>query len=168
MISMNSEIRKEQIKKISDNLTADYLKQGYISISDILGAPDAMCMGWGYPVKHPCTTKMPCINKVIFNPPATIIIWNDGTKTICKVGLDDTYDPEVGFAMCIAKKYMGSRHQIEKQCEKYYEENSYEINDPFDFLFERPKRIKEKLKKLNDMLKKMEAENAGNKTEENI
>ena len=55
---------------------------------------------------------MPEIKKVIINPPATIIIWKDGTKTVCKSY--EEYDQEVGVAMCIAKKYFGSRNQFTK------------------------------------------------------
>ena len=48
------------------------------------------------------------IKKVIFNAPATIVIWNDGTKTIVKSGDYDVYDPEKGLAMAIAKKALGN------------------------------------------------------------
>lgn len=48
------------------------------------------------------------IKDVIFNYPATIILWKDGTKTIVKAGKNDKYDPEKGFAMAIAKKMFGN------------------------------------------------------------
>lgn len=51
---------------------------------------------------------LPCIRDVIFNPPATIIKWEDGTKTIVKCGKDDTYDKEKGFAMAVLKKLFGN------------------------------------------------------------
>ena len=47
--------------------------------------------------------------KVIFNYPATIVLWNDGTKTVVKCGDDDVWDPEKGLAMCIAKKAFGNK-----------------------------------------------------------
>lgn len=47
------------------------------------------------------------IEKVIFNPPATIIIWDDNTKTVVKTQEDEPYDPEKGMAMCIAKHIYG-------------------------------------------------------------
>ena len=47
------------------------------------------------------------IEKVIFNDPATIVFWNDGTKTVVKCQEDDTFDPEKGLAMCIVKKMFG-------------------------------------------------------------
>ena len=45
------------------------------------------------------------IEKVIFNDPATIVFWNDGTKTVVKCGKDDTFDPEKGLAMAISKYF---------------------------------------------------------------
>jgi hypothetical protein len=46
------------------------------------------------------------IKDVIFNDPATIVFWKDGTKTVVKCQKDkgDTYNPELGLAMCIIKK----------------------------------------------------------------
>ena len=49
------------------------------------------------------------IEKVIFNEPATIIFWNDGTKTVVKCQEGDEYDKEKGFAMCITKKFFGNK-----------------------------------------------------------
>lgn len=48
------------------------------------------------------------IVKVIFNNPATIIKWADGTKTVVKSSEED-YDPEKGLAMAIAKKALGNK-----------------------------------------------------------
>lgn len=53
------------------------------------------------------STKLPAIEKVIFNDPATIIIWKDGTKTVVKAH-NEAYDPEKGFAMAITKKALGN------------------------------------------------------------
>lgn len=47
------------------------------------------------------------ISRVIFNDPATIILWTDGTKTIAKTHGDDAFDPEKGFAVACAKKLLG-------------------------------------------------------------
>lgn len=44
------------------------------------------------------------IKKVIFHDPATIIYWNDGTKTVVKVQDGEQFDPEKGMAMAICKK----------------------------------------------------------------
>lgn len=51
----------------------------------------------------------PGIKDVIYNPPATIVFWTDGTKTVVKCGENDIYDPEKGLAMAIAKKAFGNQ-----------------------------------------------------------
>lgn len=47
------------------------------------------------------------IKNVIFNPPATIVFWSDGTKTVVKAKNED-FDPEKGLAMAISKKMLGN------------------------------------------------------------
>lgn len=61
-------------------------------------------------VLHPGTIpfKNPEIEKVIFNDPATIVIWKDGTKTVVKCQEGDVYDKKIGFLLAIAKKYFGN------------------------------------------------------------
>ena len=49
--------------------------------------------------------NMQLIKKVIFNDPATIVCWSDGTKTVVKCRGNDTFDPEKGLAMAISKKF---------------------------------------------------------------
>lgn len=44
------------------------------------------------------------IKDVKYNNPATIVFWKDGTKTVVKCQKGDTYNPELGLAMCIIKK----------------------------------------------------------------
>ena len=46
------------------------------------------------------------IKDVRYNDPATIVFWKDGTKTVvkCQKNKGDTYNPELGLAMCIIKK----------------------------------------------------------------
>ena len=48
------------------------------------------------------------IKKVIFNEPATIVFWADGTKTVVKCGEDDIWDPEKGLAMAVTKKFFAN------------------------------------------------------------
>lgn len=52
--------------------------------------------------------KVPQIERVIFNAPATIVFWKDGTKTVVKAQGDDEFDPEKGLAMAICKKSLGN------------------------------------------------------------
>ena len=65
------------------------------------------------------------IKDVIFNDPATIVFWADGTKTVVKCQEGDEFDPEKGLAMAIAKKVYGNKgsycNVIKKWCEPYYE-----------------------------------------------
>lgn len=53
------------------------------------------------------TPMHPEIKKVIFNDPATIVYWADGSKTVVKCH-DESFDKEKGLAMAIVKKFMGS------------------------------------------------------------
>ena len=46
--------------------------------------------------------------RVIFNYPATIVYWNDGTKTVVVCHDGDTYDEHEGFLLCCAKKLFGN------------------------------------------------------------
>lgn len=51
------------------------------------------------------------IKDVIFNNPATIIKWNDGSKTIVKCAKDETYNKSTGLAMCMLKKMLGNKYK---------------------------------------------------------
>ena len=48
------------------------------------------------------------VERVIFNPPATIVLWKDGTKTVVKCSEDDEYSREMGLALCYMKKALGN------------------------------------------------------------
>lgn len=49
------------------------------------------------------------IKNVIFNPPATIVFWNDGTKTVSKTHHGDKYDAEKGLAMAVMRKVLNNK-----------------------------------------------------------
>lgn len=53
---------------------------------------------------------MPKIKDVYYNKPATIVWWDDGTKTVvkCQYKNGDRYDKEKGLAMAIIKKLYGN------------------------------------------------------------
>ena len=69
------------------------------------------------------------IKKVIFNAPATVVLWEDGTKTIVKSFEGDTYDPEKGLAMAIAKKALGNKGNYYEVFKKFLPK---EENDEYD------------------------------------
>lgn len=54
------------------------------------------------------------IKKVIFSGPKTIILWDDGTKTISSCGESDQYSQYIGFCAAVAKKVFGSNNKIKK------------------------------------------------------
>lgn len=70
------------------------------------------------------------IKDVIFNDPATIVFWSDGTKTVVKAS-NEPFDPEKGLAMAIAKKTYGNKgnyyNEIRKWLGKYGKPNEAAI-----------------------------------------
>ncbi len=62
------------------------------------------------------------IDRVIFSPPATIVKWMDGAKTVVKTQDGECFDKEKGLAMCIAKRAFGNKGN-------YYEVFKYFIED---------------------------------------
>lgn len=48
------------------------------------------------------------IKKVVFNAPATVVYWADGSKTVVKQQKGDIFDPEKGLAMAVAKRALGT------------------------------------------------------------
>lgn len=61
------------------------------------------------------------IDDVIFNDPATIVKWKDGTKTVVKA-IDEDFDPEKGLAMAIVKKTYGNKGNYFNQIKKWLPE----------------------------------------------
>lgn len=61
------------------------------------------------------------IKNVIFNDPATIILWADGSKTVVKAN-GEPFDPEKGLAMAIIKKILGNKGNYYKIFKKYLPE----------------------------------------------
>ena len=51
---------------------------------------------------------IPDIERIIFNPPATVVYWIDGTKTVVKAMEGEKYEKYAGFAMACMKKMFGS------------------------------------------------------------
>ena len=48
------------------------------------------------------------IKEVIYNDPAVVVIWNDGTKTVSKCDYGDNFNPEFGLILCVLKKVIGN------------------------------------------------------------
>lgn len=47
------------------------------------------------------------IEKVLYNNPATIVFWSDGTQTRNVCPKNTLYNPDSGLAFCVLKKFMG-------------------------------------------------------------
>ena len=59
------------------------------------------------------------VKKVITNEPYTIIMWNDGTKTVTKCHKFDTYDSEKGILACMAKKLYENTNLFNEIIQEY-------------------------------------------------
>ena len=72
--------------------------------NNVMAARDFLNSIYGISSSH-----IPEIKNVIFNDPATIVFWEDETKTVVKCQDGDEFDPEKGLAMAIAKKAYGNK-----------------------------------------------------------
>lgn len=104
------------------------------------------------------TSNFPEIKKVIFNYPATIIIWSDKTKTVVKCKAGDTWDPEKGFVMAYLTKVMG-KSEFHKSLKEYVRpqeelEEQYKISN--DFLKNPKKYLEEATKAFNKIMRGLE------------
>lgn len=73
---------------------------------------DEVCEVDPWPKENPNLKRTPNnlkIKDVIFNDPATIVFWEDGTKTVVKTQNGEEFDPEKGLAMAISKKALGNK-----------------------------------------------------------
>lgn len=98
------------------------------------------------------------IKNVIFNPPATIVFWADGTKTVVQARGEE-FDPEKGLAMAISKKALGNRGNYYNQFKKWTEKYEapvpicHELKEHFHSFEEVMKFIKDLTDELNRKLK---------------
>lgn len=98
--------------------------------------------------------EMPKIKDVIFNDPATIVFWADGTKTVVKCQEDDIFDPEKGLVMAISKKALGNKGNYCNEIKKWLpklEKDEEEIAFTKSF----GEAISEVVKKMNDAARNM-------------
>lgn len=93
-------------------------------------------MGSSFFKTNPDYNRLPDIKNVIFNDPATIVFWSDGTKTVVKVQDGDEYDEEKGLAMAISKKALGNQGNYYNVFKKWLpeEDESSSVNVEYDGL----------------------------------
>lgn len=67
--------------------------------------------------------------KIIYNPPATIVFWTDGTKTVVKCSAEDEYNEYYGFLCALGKKIFGTNSHLKKlideKAERHYPEDEF-------------------------------------------
>lgn len=73
--------------------------------------------------KSTSATNTAAIKDVIFAPPATIVYWSDGSKTVVKCSEKDVFDPEKGLAMAIAKRCGGNKGSYYKEIQNWVEKS---------------------------------------------
>ena len=71
-------------------------------------------------------TNLPKPKKIIFHDPATIVFWEDGTKTVVKKTENDTDDREKAVMFAILKKVCGSRGNMNRYLKSFKEDKSNE------------------------------------------
>lgn len=107
-------LNKGIIPTITHDLIADAIRQTYEDRNTTMNAVDAQ--------------------KVIFNPPATIVFWGDGTKTVVKRMHGEPFDMYHGFTAALAKKVYGNSTRVRKIVHKfedsYYKARAEETNQP--------------------------------------
>lgn len=73
--------------------------------------------------KTASATNTAAIKDVIFAPPAIIVYWSDGSKTVVKCSEKDVFDPEKGLAMAIAKRCGGNKGGYYKEIQNWVEKS---------------------------------------------
>lgn len=60
--------------------------------------------------------------RIIYNPPATIVFWADGEKTVVKCSKTEEFNKYHGFCAALAKRVVGNNSQLTKIVESGFVE----------------------------------------------
>lgn len=98
---------------------------------------DGFATGWNaairYMREHPDPVKLedilPNIRQVIFNGPATIVCWDDGSKTVVKCQPGDTFSTETGLMAAMLKRFMGNDNTYNKVLNHWLEAAAPQLPD---------------------------------------
>lgn len=107
------------------------------------------------------------VDRIIFSPPATIVFWKDGTKTVVKCAKGEPFSEYNGFAAALLKKVFGSNSAVKKliQRKKQYDASAKAtpasaqattLEQRFKELVNEYERLKNRAKNLNLYLRKVE------------
>lgn len=83
------------------------------------------------------TCYLPEVKDVLFNGPATVTFWEDGTKTVSKTRGGDEFDPMFGLIATILRKLTNNRGHAVDDCEdiiKYLADEIQSFEDIEDML----------------------------------
>ena len=96
-------------------------------------------------VEYNAMWKRAKIKNVIFNDPATIVFWSDGTKTVVKCGENDIYDPEKGLAMAVSKKCLGTNKSHSNYMDEFKKwlPKEEELSNPIEDVVDSIKKVAE-------------------------
>lgn len=101
--------RKEEGLTYTDMLKRQWYLPGFlVEMEDEIMKKQTTPYNLFYKPRTPKQLAMDRIQNVIFNDPATIVIWADGTKTVVKAD-NELFDPEKGLAMAISKKFFDNK-----------------------------------------------------------
>lgn len=96
------------------------------------------------------------VKKVILNGDVTVVLWNDGTKTIVRRDKNDVYDPEKAILACMAKKLYENTGIFNEVIEDAMEKRSFSDKALLQRLL---KNQQQQIKHLKKQLRKMEDDN---------
>ena len=83
------------------------------------------------------------ITKVLYNNPATIVFWSDGTQTRNVCPKNTLYNPDSGLAFCVLKKFMGGNEMAKLFNDWELEDYRRDKNNYIEFKDVRKKHKKE-------------------------
>lgn len=120
-ITINKDYRLDNTNTIDVDISATMTPNSYnySMIHDITINKDSAIMTPNYGIK-----------KVIFNDPATIVYWTDGTKTVVKCCENDAFNKETGLAMAFMKKKLGNDNTFHKVFKKWVPKEEVDLKTP--------------------------------------
>ena len=106
------EVLDNKMKCVRAANPADVTEMVGLIQTQMLATPSINCRHEVYALGEwnvPVTPK-----KIIYSGNRTIVFWNDGTKTVVKLGRGQEFDEYLGFIAAYAKKMFGNNSRIKK------------------------------------------------------
>lgn len=116
--------------------TDDYFNTAKAMANVMLNSKFGYYGVWGYPIRtirenkpfsqtktKTTHNKIPNIKQVYFNEPVTVVLWENGDKTIVRCQNGDTYSKESGLAIAIMKYMSGNKGKFNDIFKKWIPES---------------------------------------------